>query len=155
MKKLEKHFSFKYYIHKIMEGLKNQLHKYNEHQIAFGFAIGVFYGVMPTFGIGGVISIITALLFRASPISSILGTLVVNPLTGPIFFTISMYINKLILGINLKEVTFVELFNLNLKLLLGFVIVSVVFAIASYLIVYKIVSYYVSKRYPRLHYNGK
>lgn len=152
MEEIQKHFSIKYYLSKIIEGLKNQLHKYNEHQIALGFAIGVFYGIMPTFGIGGIFSIITALLLRSSPISSILGTLTANPLTGPLFFSLSMYINYLILNIKLSQLSFSTLSNLNFKLLTGFVIVSLVFSIISYLITYKVVSYYISKRYPRLHY---
>src|SRR3990172_4818536 len=57
--------------------------------IALGFALGVFLGVFPTFGLGIPLSLLLASMFRWNRVSAILGSLVMNPLTTPFFWTLS------------------------------------------------------------------
>jgi uncharacterized protein (DUF2062 family) len=61
----------------------------NPVRIALGFALGVFLGVFPTFGIGIPLSLLFASLFRWNRVSAVLGSLVMNPLTTPFFWTLS------------------------------------------------------------------
>ncbi len=61
----------------------------NPVHIALGFALGVFLGVFPTFGIGIPLSLLLASLFRWNRVSAVLGSLVMNPLTTPFFWTLS------------------------------------------------------------------
>jgi uncharacterized protein (DUF2062 family) len=57
--------------------------------VALGFALGVFLGVFPTFGIGIPLSLLFASLLRWNRVSAVLGSLVMNPLTTPFFWTLS------------------------------------------------------------------
>ncbi len=61
----------------------------NPVRIALGFALGVFLGVFPTFGIGIPLSVLLASLFHWNRVSAVLGSLVMNPLTTPFFWTLS------------------------------------------------------------------
>lgn len=61
----------------------------NPVHIALGFALGVFLGVFPTFGIGIPLSLLFASLLRWNRVSAVLGSLVMNPLTTPFFWTLS------------------------------------------------------------------
>jgi uncharacterized protein (DUF2062 family) len=67
------------YSKKIISGLISLMSKYTVHNIALGFAIGVFWGVFPTFGTAGIWAIITAQIFKASKLAAIIGTLISNP----------------------------------------------------------------------------
>jgi len=61
----------------------------NPVRIALGFSLGVFLGVFPTFGIGIPLSLLLASAFRWNRVSAVLGSLVMNPLTTPFFWTLS------------------------------------------------------------------
>jgi uncharacterized protein (DUF2062 family) len=61
----------------------------NPVHVALGFALGVFLGVFPTFGIGIPLSLLFASLLRWNRVSAVLGSLVMNPLTTPFFWTLS------------------------------------------------------------------
>jgi len=56
---------------------------------ALGFSLGVFLGVFPTFGLGIPLAILLASLFRWNRVSATLGSLVMNPLTTPFFWSLS------------------------------------------------------------------
>lgn len=58
--------------------------------IARGAAIGVFMGVFPTFGVGTFLSLGAAFLLKANKASAVIGSFIVNPITGPFFWTLSM-----------------------------------------------------------------
>src|SRR4030066_1909704 len=57
--------------------------------VALGFALGVFLGVFPTFGLGIPLALFLASMFRWNRVSALLGSLVMNPLTTPFFWTLS------------------------------------------------------------------
>jgi len=57
-------------------------------RIARGFAIGVFWGIMPTFGFAWIFALPVAFLLRANKISTILGTFVSNPFTAVFLYTL-------------------------------------------------------------------
>jgi uncharacterized protein (DUF2062 family) len=72
--------------------------------IALGFALGVFLGVFPTFGIGIPLSVLLASIFRWNRISAVLGSLVMNPITTPFFWTLSGSLGAAIFRVNVKNI---------------------------------------------------
>ena len=66
-------------------------------RIARGAAIGVLMGILPTFGLGIVLSIALAFALRANKAAAILGSFVMNPFTSPFFWTISAIVGALVL----------------------------------------------------------
>lgn len=67
-------------------------------RIARGAAIGVLCGVLPTFGAGGIIALAVAFVFKANKAAAVLGSLIMNPITTPFFWTLSVVLGSLILG---------------------------------------------------------
>lgn len=57
--------------------------------IGLGFAVGVFLGIFPTFGVGTPLALLIASLLRWNRVSAVLGSLVMNPFTTPLFWTLS------------------------------------------------------------------
>ena len=58
-------------------------------KVAAGLAVGVFLGILPTFGLGILIALALAIRFKFNKAASILGSLIMNPLTTPFFWTAS------------------------------------------------------------------
>ena len=58
-------------------------------KVAAGLAVGVFLGILPTFGLGILIALALAIRFKFNKAASILGSLIMNPLTTPLFWTAS------------------------------------------------------------------
>lgn len=67
-------------------------------RIARGAAIGVAMGVLPTFGLGIILSIATAFVLRANKAASVLGSFIMNPVTSPFFWTASLVAGSLLTG---------------------------------------------------------
>lgn len=87
-------------------------------KIALGVAIGVFWGILPTFGFAILFSVPTAFLLKANRLSAIAGTFVSNPLTWFFIWSFGYKIGQRILG--LPPVDFSEgLFKLQSLLNLG------------------------------------
>jgi uncharacterized protein (DUF2062 family) len=106
-------------------------------KIAKSFAIGVFIGIFPTFGLGGLMAIIISRILKLNYISTILGTFVMNYITSPIFWSISYFLGDFIIEgkINFRFIERGKIKQFAFKYLLGNVIVSLVFSILSYYIV--------------------
>ena len=126
------------YSKKIKAKIKEYLHKLTDYEIAMGFAIGVFWGVFPTFGLGLIPAVITAYFLKASKIISFFGTWVSNPLTFPLFFTLEVLITKSLIGVEVTEkylmslVTTWEFTSVIWAFILSCVIISFVFAVLAY-----------------------
>ena len=73
------------------------------HGIALGFAVGLFLSVIPTFGVGMVVALALAPLIRGNLVSTYLGTLVVNPVTGAFFYGLNYLIGCKLLGMTVGE----------------------------------------------------
>jgi len=59
------------------------------HKVAWGLAVGVFLGISPTFGLGIIIALALAILFKFNKAAAILGSFIMNPFTAPFFWTAS------------------------------------------------------------------
>lgn len=68
-------------------------------RIARGLAIGVFWGILPTFGLAILFALPTAIFLRANKFSTILGLFVANPFTTPFIYAFEYKIGELILRV--------------------------------------------------------
>jgi uncharacterized protein len=68
------------------------------HRISLGFAAGVFASFTPFFGVHLLLAMALARLVRGNIVSSLIGTLVGNPLTFPLIAWISLGLGRAILG---------------------------------------------------------
>lgn len=71
------------------------------NRIASGWAIGMFYGCVIPFGFQLILSIPTAVFFKASKIGASVGTLITNPITIWFIYPIQCYIANRLIGGNL------------------------------------------------------
>lgn len=137
------------YGNKIIDELSDMIMKYNAHNIALGFAIGVFWGVFPTFGIAFLLSFITAGFLNASKAAAVLGSFTTNPITSPFFIAVTLFISGKIGGVSYSpEIALNHLFEIGfrdalLNLTISYIISSLFFAIISYFIIY----YFADKYY--------
>jgi len=106
-------------------------------KLARGFAIGVFWGVMPTFGFAALFSLPTAVLLKANRLTAILGTLISNPFTSPFFMLWGTYIGNFILKtapitFSWKILNASSLLRISKSLFLGTFVLAGTMAILSY-----------------------
>jgi len=125
--------------------------------IALGFSLGVFLGVFPTFGIGIPLSLLLASAFRWNRVSAVLGSLVMNPITTPLFWTLSGMLGAAIFRIDASKVmTSVRngerLHSLTVGAgiyLVGNTIIALVSAVIAYFLALRVVTVYRKKRRER------
>lgn len=116
-------------------------------QIALGFAIGVVIGILPTFGLGGLVIIVIAALWRFNVPAAILGTLMGNPLFAPVWITTTC----LMTGISINDMKipkekfhqiFTHYSQIGLRYLIGNFVLSLFVAIASYFILIRAIHWF-------------
>ncbi len=106
-------------------------------KLARGFAIGVFWGVLPTFGLAALFSLPTAILLKANRLTAIVGTFVSNPFTIPFYILWATQIGNFILKIGKFHFSW-QIFNikylllLSRSLLVGSIILATIMAFSSY-----------------------
>jgi len=69
----------------------------SSHKIALGFAVGVFVSFTPYLGLHGLLAILISSVLSASIFAALMGTLIGNPWTFPLFFRWSSKLGHLIL----------------------------------------------------------
>ena len=83
--------------------------KDSPHEIALGFAFGVWTNFNPFFGINIFIAMGLALLFRANMIASVIGVLITGlPFIFPFFWLISWYVGAKLLFDNYNQNLFAD-----------------------------------------------
>ena len=128
--------------------------KASPHEIALGFAFGVWTNFNPFFGINLLIAMSLAFIFRVNVLASVIGTLLTGlPFIFPIFWFFSWYAgsqlisNKFDHSIVLGNETIVEnLAEYFSEMLVGSVILFPIVVFISYLPIKFIVSYWQYKR---------
>lgn len=65
-------------------------------KIAKGAALGVFLGIYPTFGLGIILAWIGSYVMGWNKAASVVGSLIMNPLTTPFFWTLSAVVGGFI-----------------------------------------------------------
>jgi len=126
------------------------------HQIALGFAIGSAIAILPTFGLGALIGLIIILIFKKiNKISLFLAFVFWNPLLLIPMAFLSYYIGNLLFKtmpvINLNIEILNQIITFSRRFLIGNLIVTAVFTILSYLIVFYLVKNYQKKKFPFEH----
>jgi uncharacterized protein (DUF2062 family) len=128
------------------------------HQIAIGFAIGVFVGIFPTFGFGAIVILAIASLWKFNIPAAIIGTVMGNPLFAPIWITLTCVIS----GIKPSEIKLpnesinqilAHYGNIGLRFIIGNMGVSIVVAGISYFLVNRAVSWYKKKNIQKIEKN--
>ncbi|MFH1073554.1 MAG: DUF2062 domain-containing protein [Candidatus Firestonebacteria bacterium] len=111
-------------------------------RVAAGVAIGVFLGIFPTFGLGLVLAYIFAVILRINKAAAVAGSLIMNPLTTPFFWTLSAITGgaligaerDLILGELRTGMIFKALGPAFIAYMFGNVLISAVFAGGAYFV---------------------
>jgi len=116
-------------------------------RVAAGVAVGVFLGIFPTFGLGLVLAYVLAVVFRINKAAAVAGSLIMNPLTTPFFWTLSSILGGSLIGTE-RALILGELKTGNIfkaigpaffAYMLGNIIISAVFAVVSYFITLEII----------------
>jgi hypothetical protein len=128
-------------------------------QIALGAAIGVFVAFSPFLGMHTLAALLFALLFRASKLAAVLGTLLNNPVTMTFIYLFEIRQGSRILGLSLTMPgdiwkNFMELFSIGrdalLSLMTGFIALGFIASIVIYLLTLGAVLYIKRRRARRL-----
>ena len=107
------------------------------HKIAFGFALGIFTGVLP--GTGPIAALFLAVLFRANRAAALLGSVLTNTWTSLIIFLLSIKAGSAIMGLDWHNVysTFkVSALKVILPVIIGYLIISACLGVAAYAAVF-------------------
>ena len=110
------------------------------HQIALGFAVGVVLGVFPSFGFGGPVAILLSIIFRLNKAATLIGAMIMNPITTVPIWTMSAFLGGLITGTDYRVIVeqtrngeiFRSLSYSTYVYLAGNVTLSAVMAVLSY-----------------------
>jgi uncharacterized protein (DUF2062 family) len=121
-------------------------------KIALGFGLGAFVGVMP--GVGPVIALFFAFLFRVNRLSALLGSVLFNTWLSFIALLLAIKVGALVMGRNYEEIRsawagifkdfkWEKLWDLSVNEVLlpigvGYLIISLLFAVAVTAVVYVI-----------------
>lgn len=130
------------------------------HQIARGFALGVFIAFSPLMGLHTVSALALAAMLRTSSLAILTGTLVNNPWTIAFIYGGSLYVGRWILRDGGPILSFPHGGDLLLQgvweaakgnflpFLVGTSLLGAIMALLSYLILYPLARCYSVKRYP-------
>lgn len=77
----------------------------------FGFALGAFIGIYPTFGLGTPLSYLAASGLRLNRAAAVAGSLVMNPLTAVPFYSLSAWLGIEIVGGDAQGLEMMSLFE--------------------------------------------
>jgi uncharacterized protein (DUF2062 family) len=117
------------------------------HQIAIGFAIGVFIGIFPTFGFGGLVILAIVPLWKFNLPAALLGTIMGNPLFAPLWIALTCLVTRISPEeVKLPQETFNQILvhysQIGLRYLLGNLGISLVVAIISYFSILRAVHWF-------------
>jgi len=114
------------------------------HQVAMGYAFGIFLAASPFIGFKVFIAIAISFIFKWNKVAAIIGVFHINLITAPVFYGFSFLVGKTVLGsdvsfdfsgpISIK--TLYEIVSSNsivfLSLLTGGIVLGLPMAIAAY-----------------------
>lgn len=109
-------------------------------QVARGFALGLFIGMTPTFGVQMPLALMAAILLRENKLSAVLGVWVTNPITAPLIYAMQYETGRRLLGWERPHMqvqfNYEFLKNLGWQVMLPLSLGSFIFAILSALLGY-------------------
>ena len=103
------------------------------HNIALGFAIGIFYGLFPLVGV--IFTLVTAMIFRANKAAALIGVFVTNTWMSAILAVPSVKIGARIFGLDWQAV-WSDMRSASADVLIptvvGFLVIAFCIALAGY-----------------------
>ncbi len=114
--------------------------KYTPHSIALGFSLGTFLAIFPTPGLSIVIGFILLLIFpKINKLSMMAAFALWNPMTLIPIYLLSYHIGSAVIG-DLPMATIRihlvgQVYNFTRSFLIGNILLSMVFGIASYILI--------------------
>jgi uncharacterized protein (DUF2062 family) len=128
--------------------VKNKLTGLNAepHQVAMGYALGIFLAATPFIGLKVFIAMALTFIFKWNKVAAIFGVFHINFLTGPVFYGFSYIVGSSVLGADVSgafNLSFTmnslhQIFTTNtivfVSLLAGGIILGLPMAIAAYFI---------------------
>jgi uncharacterized protein (DUF2062 family) len=117
------------------------------HRISIAFALGIFIGMSPLFGIHTLLGLALAYVFRLNKLVTIVGVYITNPWTIIPIYTFSTWIgakcigmNRILPDIDWRNITFStvmkDLGPLLMPFIVGTVLISILSSALSYIIIY-------------------
>jgi uncharacterized protein len=130
-------------------------------KIARGVALGVFLGVFPTFGLGLILAVVLASRMHANKAAALLGSVIMNPFTAPLFWALSAAVGAAAFGVDREailevardfESNWAHLFGwLGLAYVVGNVIVSVACTAVAFFLTRRVAEVVHDRRRERRH----
>ena len=122
--------------------------------VAMGMAVGIFVSATPTIPFQTIIAVALAFIMRGSKAAAALGVWLSNPITFPVFYLASYKIGAFLFGIStdtdITGQTTPDLlklgFDISLAAITGGIIIGIIIAIGAYIITYKIVRKFRSRK---------
>jgi len=126
----------------------------NPHQIASGYSLGVFIGLMPLVGVKAFMAMGIASVLKWNKLAAGIGVFNINPITAPFFFGLNYLVGKQITGCShpfefpeelffnfLKEL-FLNSSEVLMTLAIGGFILGIPFAFFAYQLTYHTIKKY-------------
>lgn len=141
--------------------LRKLLHLDDEpHKIAGGFAVGVFIGFSPFYGVHMLLALALAFLFRLNKGAAVAGTWVVLPWFAPLVLSVGYLLGRFLMGegFGLPEIRSLErewILKNSLPLLLGCSLIGAGAAGGSYIAVRRAVERWREARSQEGHPGGQ
>lgn len=116
----------------------------NPREIALGFALGLFIGMTPFFGLHTVTAVFLAVLFGWNKIAAAIGVFITNPVSAPFIYGITYKVGELFYsgkgtGLSFENLSLQTLFNIIrhtpeilIKLCIGGVVLGVPISVFGY-----------------------
>ena len=120
------------------------------HRISVAFALGIFIGMSPLFGVHTLLGLLVAYVFRLNKLATVVGVYITNPWTIIPIYTFSTWVggkclgvHKILPDVDWKHITFSALMNDLSPLLMPFVVgtflIGTLVSIAAYITIYHLV----------------
>ncbi len=126
-------------------------------EVAKGFALGIFIGMTPTFGVQMPLAFFFAWLLRENKLAAIIGVWITNPLTAPFIYASQYEFGRLLLGMerlslpqaySLETLTSMS-WDILLPLSAGSLIFAILFGSISYAVTLRFIPELKAIRVPR------
>jgi hypothetical protein len=137
------------FFRRIFKRLKQVLHdiyhaRGSAHEIAFGAAIGAFWGVFPTFGLSTILTLLLYRFLRFNLVVAISAAFISNPLTSPFLLWASYAVGDWLIGASIAfdaDNWLDQLPQLGYALFVGSALVSSATALVVYYSIRTVVQY--------------
>lgn len=125
----------------------------NPHEIALGFALGLFVGMTPLLGIHTAIAVFFASCLKWNKISAAAAVWISNPLTAPVIYGINYFIGAKIMCTKIlfdsneqAKTTFMDLLygspEIFIAMTVGGIVTGILLAVSGYYFAFSAVSKY-------------